>query len=523
MKKAKSLLKKHPTSLAKPHKTLFGKKFYKALHKATQLRKSSKEISHHITGPPHQKIQKNGANRNVVMKYQPFRQGPSFQSRGGGRPTQFRGRESGYRGSGYRGDKGYPFKGKSLLITFEVKRRSPESHLSPLRPGSGHSTTDCSAEHPSCLEKSRARYINFTLASTPCRETPVFPEKLGMSNWGSVYSADSLGGQNTISGNPCSKQTSSSPHSYPVRKGKNQAGSCGNAAEGSVSGGLSTQRGLSQSNIFSTEEGWGEQACAQFERVEFTHRIPALQNGGSAPPQTTCSKQGLHDQNRPQGCLFFSTHEQTTSTFPNVHLGGRTVSIHLPSLWVSTSSSIVHKAVEASSVAFASPGFEDDNLSRRHNCFEPNSGRHIKGQGLSPVASAELGFCDQLGKVGATTLPYHGVSRICDKFSRDEAVITRNQNESSCAILPISDSTTGVLGQNNSKGDREADILHAGIFPSTLALSTPATVTNQRSVDGKILRDDGLTRSELSQRPSMVDRSDLHLEWSSNNCSCPRS
>jgi hypothetical protein len=28
MKKAKSLLKKHQTSLAKPHKTLFGKKFY---------------------------------------------------------------------------------------------------------------------------------------------------------------------------------------------------------------------------------------------------------------------------------------------------------------------------------------------------------------------------------------------------------------------------------------------------------------------------------------------------------------
>ncbi|CAB4037588.1 Hypothetical predicted protein, partial [Paramuricea clavata] len=177
------------------------------------------------------------------------------------------------------------------------------------------------------------------------------------------------------------------------------------------SGGLSTQRRLSQSSIFSTEEGWGEQACDQFERVEFTHRIPALQNGGSAPPKTTCSEQGLHDQYRSQGCLFFSTHEQTASTFPNVHLGGRTVSIHLPSLWVSTSSSIVHNAVEASSVAFASPGFEDDNLSRRHNCFEPNSGRHIKGQGLSLWLLQNLGFvtnCEKLVLQPSHTMEYLG-------------------------------------------------------------------------------------------------------------------
>ncbi|CAB3993567.1 Hypothetical predicted protein [Paramuricea clavata] len=229
-----ALEEKHQTSLAKPHKALFGKTFYKALHKATQLRKSSKEISHHITSPPHQKIQKNGANRNVVMKYQPFRQGPSFQSRGGGRPTQFRGRGSGYRGSGYRGDKGYPFKGKSLLITFEVKRRSPESHLSPLRPGSGHSTTDCSAEHLG-LDTSIS-HLPLPLAGRL---------QYFQKNWECLTGDQFIlqivsGGQNTISGIPCSKQTSSSPHSYPIRKGKNHAGSCWSAAEGSDSGGLST-------------------------------------------------------------------------------------------------------------------------------------------------------------------------------------------------------------------------------------------------------------------------------------------
>ena len=51
MKKAKKLLNKHESSLSSSHKNLFGKRFYKALSKATKIRKSTKDISHHLSGP----------------------------------------------------------------------------------------------------------------------------------------------------------------------------------------------------------------------------------------------------------------------------------------------------------------------------------------------------------------------------------------------------------------------------------------------------------------------------------------
>ncbi len=112
--------------------------------------------------------------------------------------------------------------------------------------------------------------------------------------------------------------------------------------------------------------------------------------------------------------------------------------------------------------------------------------------------SVLFGFCDQLGEVSATTIADHGVSGVCNKFPRNETHFAGSKIESSCRILPRSDSTT-VFCQDNSQGDRETDIIYAGSFPSTLALSTPAKVANQRSVEGKILRSNGLSQSELSQ------------------------
>ena len=50
MKKAKKLLSKHESSLSSSHKNLFGNRFYKALSKATKIRKSTKDISQHLSG-----------------------------------------------------------------------------------------------------------------------------------------------------------------------------------------------------------------------------------------------------------------------------------------------------------------------------------------------------------------------------------------------------------------------------------------------------------------------------------------
>lgn len=52
---------------------------------------------------------------------------------------------------------------------------------------------------------------------TPGGETTVFPKKLKMPDSRSVYYADTFRSHDNFLGNPCSKQTASSPPSQPVR------------------------------------------------------------------------------------------------------------------------------------------------------------------------------------------------------------------------------------------------------------------------------------------------------------------
>ena len=84
-KKAKNLLGKHETCLTQSQKSLFGKKFYKALRTATKIRKSTKKISTHLSGssrPRHAPFKgststrKAGFHQDTRTSHQPFRGGP---------------------------------------------------------------------------------------------------------------------------------------------------------------------------------------------------------------------------------------------------------------------------------------------------------------------------------------------------------------------------------------------------------------------------------------------------------------
>ncbi|XP_068734583.1 uncharacterized protein [Montipora capricornis] len=124
-KKAKKLLSKHESCLTQSQKSLFGKKFYKALRTATKIRKSTKEISTHLSGssrPRHAPFKgsastrKEGFRQDTRTSHQPFRGGPPSRGRGGGRSVSFRARGSNNRGY---------FKGK--FVRFRIQKRSLES------------------------------------------------------------------------------------------------------------------------------------------------------------------------------------------------------------------------------------------------------------------------------------------------------------------------------------------------------------------------------------------------------------
>ena len=120
-KNAKTLLSKHESCLTQSQKSLFGKKFYKALRTATKIRKSTKELSTHLSGssrPRPASFKGSVSTRKEVFRkdtrtaHQPFRGGPPSHGRGGGRSVSFRARGS--------NNKGY-FKG--TFVRFRIQKR----------------------------------------------------------------------------------------------------------------------------------------------------------------------------------------------------------------------------------------------------------------------------------------------------------------------------------------------------------------------------------------------------------------
>ena len=175
-KKAKKLLSKHESCLTQSQKSLFGKKFYKALRTATKIRKSTTEISTHLSGssrPRHAlfkgsaSTRKEGFRQDTRASHQPFRGGPPSLVRGGGRSVSFRTRGSNNRGY---------FKGK--FVRFRIQKRSPESK--PRSPdanqNSGGTESGGSSQCPPCIDSNGHGHLNSV-------QTPSVSREHFLSNW----------------------------------------------------------------------------------------------------------------------------------------------------------------------------------------------------------------------------------------------------------------------------------------------------------------------------------------------------
>ena len=304
-KKAKKLLSKHESCLPQSQRNLFEKKFYKALRTATKIRKSTKEISTHLSGssrPRPASFKGSVSTRKEVFRqdtrstHQPFRGGPPSRGRGGGRSASFRARGSNH--------KRY-FKGK--FVRFRIRKRSPESSTqSPdANQISGGTESGGAGQRPPCINGNGHGHHNSAQTPPVSSQAPTLPKQLGSTDSRSVYFGNGCGNSDPFYQFSTSESCSSSDISQPVRTSCHRSGDIGDAPERGNSGGLSHEWGISKFSFPSQEERWGKQTCNQLERVEFLRNIPALQNGGSVFTETFDSDGGLDDKNRFERCLLF--------------------------------------------------------------------------------------------------------------------------------------------------------------------------------------------------------------------------
>ena len=512
-KKAKKLLSKHESCLTQSQRNLFGKKFYKALRTATKIRKSTKEISTHLSGSSRPRpasfkgsvsTRKETFRQDTRTAHQPFRGGPPSRGRGGGRSVSFRARGSSH--------KGY-FKGK--FVRFRIQKRSPESSTqSPdANQISGGTESGGSGQCPPCINGNGHGHHNSVQTPSVSWEAPTLLEQLETTDSRSVYFGNDCGNSDSFYQFSTSESCSSSDISQSVRKSCHRPGDIGDAPERGNSGGLSYEWGISKFSFPSQEERWGEQTCNQLERVEFLRNIPALQNGGSVFTETFDSDGGLDDKNLSERCLLFCASKQTTSTPLAFHAQGREIPILLSPLWVRARPSPFYEAFKACCCPIKETGPETNYLSRRHYCFQSDSGGYFEGQGLNPLAAPAFRFCDQLEEVSFTSRPVHGIPRFCHQLSRDEAFLANRENVPNSPGLQRPDLKGECLSANSLSHYWETDFNFTGGPPSSPPLPAFTNATGERLVGGEGLQLGCSSKQGMPERSPVVDRPTVDLEW----------
>ena len=102
------------------------------------------------------------------------------------------------------------------------------------------------------------------------------------------------------------------------------------------------------------------------------HFLPyEVQTGGDSYVEGSFKKRRLLNQNRPQGCIFYSPCLPRTPEAHTISVRGNSLRIHLPTLPFGSNPTGIHQGLETGGGLVEAIGNKAYNLSRRHSNSSP--------------------------------------------------------------------------------------------------------------------------------------------------------
>ena len=306
--KVKEILKEPMLNLdAIDNDYLFREKLEEQLSKITSAKQKSKSTFTGLQRKP------NMINQFVNPVNQPFWSGPlpNNHKRGRGRDFLFaRGR-----------------RGKQLLSMSVSSTESGDTQSTRL---SSHASVEC-REHE-----------EFSAS----RSSSIFPEKLGKVKR-SLHFRVSKGISDSFSIRTISNSTSRLNFNESGGNYYSGPGNSGNLEErcNKISP-TQHKKSVSKLNIYSPKKGLRASLCDKPKEIEQAHSLYPFQNGGSFSLDGNTSQRGLHVQDRPKRCIFFSATKSQIPKICEFQVERSNLSVSLPLLWPGTSTQDIYKTTE---------------------------------------------------------------------------------------------------------------------------------------------------------------------------------
>lgn len=459
--KVKDILKNQSKELdAADNDCLFGDAFESKMIKDSKALKKSEGIFTGLKSPRTSTSSSRGASSSSGFSgNRPFRKGPLFQGRGRGNNL--------WKGSNQN-------RGKTTSFNFSTCCVFKGRGASFLDKGSSFSK----------------RLVSTSTATEfiSGREAKLLYSELGGSDSGS---RDSSMGPRVPSAFSVSSSTNSSSSSSQVNSrggdSSRKRGSGNVSQRGHKEGCFPRSEPVSKLDISGSQEGWGVQTGHKSKKIESEHSIRALQDGNLGSVEGALEERGLHVQNRPERCLFFSSSSPTLSEICKVSMETKDLPVCVPLFRSRTCSKNFFKIDEGSNSNVETTKCPPHHLSRR--LFNPgrDSPKGRDGTRHFDFHSSTSRILNKSEKIRVTTNTFNSISGSRGGFRQFETGFTLGEDGKN--IVPVQRSIVCIKGlsKGSDEGDRSSFFISSGGTSSTPAIQSYAKTTNFRAVcQGKL-------------------------------------
>ena len=514
VKEAKNLLKTNSEGLSKGD-NLFGKRFYKALSKASKIRKKSKEISRLWA------LQKERGASKVRLKLRgprvttgPISQGPHLV-RLEVVPASPSNQE----------EVPQDLTGKP---TFSFsKPRSNKKSIIPCQPGYRGKQGCIGVSKNGAKHKFASRSSKRTaLGTSPDglsgrRKALPFFGQLEVANTGQLHPTDSAGSGNSSLGNT-DANIIPLPQTKPKELHFNRSGGPNDDHQRSRQTCFSLSRSISEPCLSSPKEGRRAATSNQSEEAESVCRVPAFQVGRHSSLEIPGKEGRFHGETGPQRCLFWGANSKIASQIPPVCLERENLRVPGPTLRSRGRALLLHQTLEARYCISQENRCKNYNLLGQHDFAKPEQSYVIAGLDLAEVALRKSWVHHKLEKVSLGSHTGNSVSGLPDRLGEyGHSTPTREDSEDHSEV------PTPCLKENNTslkdlRNFRTDDIIITGYSPGTATLSPFTNDPHSRAPGKQIISGKSGTKYRVLTGTEMVDFPDAELEWEINYLSRAR-
>ena len=418
-KKAGEVLGQNEELLRSNDQALFGRPFFKALHRKAKGNKKSKEIraelgsgikrGNTIRFSANTKSKGKGEQSSAGPNRHPFRKSlPSV--RGGGGRGRGSTRRGGANSGGYR-QKRYVF--ISSKHTSTPSRYSTQAKIGKQSSGSPN--------------YSGLKIVRNKRGPAVRGEDTFLSPQLGKNNsrFSSTRGHNRL--QTRFNSQSCTTQGASCPKFLRSRASTDRRGDSRHAKQRGNRNHPEEQRAVSKSHLSKIEERPVVPPSVQLEEAERVHTLRALQDGGDANVGRHNQTRRPHVQDRFEGRLLLHPSCKGAQATPEIFMEKSALSVQSASVRSGVSSTYFHKDSEANYQSFETSRSPLDNFLGRPNSSTSGEGRGTARLSQCHVDVGTLRVCNKPKEVRGDPNTKDRILRICGELTGHESISTNGQ------------------------------------------------------------------------------------------------